>query len=35
VESVVHVIPGTRHAKAYMDIAFDSSVTFLRRTLDA
>jgi acetyl esterase/lipase len=34
VESIAHVIPGPRHAKGYMDIAFDSSVTFLRRTLD-
>jgi hypothetical protein len=34
VESIVHVIPGTQHAKGYMDIAFDSSVTFLNRTLD-
>jgi acetyl esterase/lipase len=34
VESIVHVIPGTQHAKGYMDIAFDSSVTFLKRTLD-
>ena len=33
VESIVHVIPGTQHAKGYMDIAFDSSVTFLNRTL--
>jgi acetyl esterase/lipase len=34
VESIVHVIPGTQHAKGYMDIAYDSSVTFLKRTLD-
>jgi hypothetical protein len=33
VESIVHVIPGTQHAKGYMDVAFDSSVTFLKRTL--
>jgi acetyl esterase len=33
VESIVHVIPGTQHAKGYMDIAFDSSVAFLKRTL--
>jgi acetyl esterase/lipase len=33
VESIVHVIPGTQHAKGYTDIAFDSSVTFLKRTL--
>ncbi|HEY2536460.1 MAG TPA: alpha/beta hydrolase [Solirubrobacteraceae bacterium] len=34
VESIAHVIPGTQHAKGYMDIAFDSSLTFLKRTLD-
>jgi acetyl esterase/lipase len=34
VESIVHVVPGTQHAKGYMDIVFDSSVTFLKRTLD-
>ena len=34
VESIMHVIPGTQHAKGYMDIAFDSSLTFLKRTLD-
>ena len=34
VESIVHVIPGTQHAKGYMDIEFDSSVAFLKRTLD-
>jgi acetyl esterase/lipase len=34
VESIVHVIPGTEHAKGYMDIAYDSSVAFLKRTLD-
>jgi acetyl esterase len=33
VESIVHVIPGTQHAKGYMDIAYDSSVTFLKTTL--
>ena len=35
VQSVVHVIPGTQHAKGYMDVAYDSSVAFLKRTLDA
>jgi acetyl esterase/lipase len=34
VESIVHVVQGTQHAKGYMDIVFDSSVTFLKRTLD-
>ena len=34
VESIVHVIPGTQHAKGYMDIVFDDSVAFLKRTLD-
>jgi acetyl esterase len=35
VESIAHLIPGTQHAKGYMDIAFDSSVAFLTRTLGA
>lgn len=34
VESIVHVVPGTQHAKGYMEIVFDSSVAFLRRTLN-
>ena len=34
VESIVHVIPGTEHAKGYMDTVFDDSVAFLKRTLD-
>jgi acetyl esterase len=34
VESIVHVVPGTQHAKGYMDVVFDDSVAFLKRTLD-
>jgi acetyl esterase len=34
VESIVHVIPGTQHAKGYMGIVFDDSVACLKRTLD-
>ena len=34
VESIVHVIPGTQHAKGYIDIAYGTSVAFLKRTLD-
>jgi acetyl esterase len=35
VESAVHLIPGTAHAKGYMDTAFDGSITFLGRVLNA